>query len=172
MADKKENNKPLLPTKPPRGNYQIWVILATIAVIFGVMYINNSSDLKEVNQFEFEQMVKDWPIVRECWTLSGDIDFIMKCVATNLSSFQELVSELTSLPNVRNVRTALTWLLAHEPVEAVRLAGARRRVPDVPVVLAGLLGRPAPAARGLTRRAKPPSTAVAGAPTVVTMRLL
>ena len=28
MADKKENNKPLLPTKPPRGNYQIWVILA------------------------------------------------------------------------------------------------------------------------------------------------
>ena len=58
MADKKENNKPLLPNKPPRGNYQIWVILATIAVIFGVMYINNSSDLKEVTQYEFEQMVK------------------------------------------------------------------------------------------------------------------
>ena len=44
MADKKENNKPLLPTKPPRGNYQIWVILATVAVIFGVMYFNNSSN--------------------------------------------------------------------------------------------------------------------------------
>jgi len=58
MADKKENNKPLLPTKPPRGNYQIWVILATIAVILGVMYINNSSDLKEVTQYDFEQMVK------------------------------------------------------------------------------------------------------------------
>ena len=57
MADKKEN-KPLLPSKPPRGNYQIWVILATIAVIFGVMYINNSSDFKEVTQYEFEQMVK------------------------------------------------------------------------------------------------------------------
>jgi AFG3 family protein len=58
MADKKENNKPLLPNKPPRGNYQIWIILATIAVIFGVMYINNSSDLKEVTQNQFEQMVK------------------------------------------------------------------------------------------------------------------
>jgi cell division protease FtsH len=58
MADKKDNNKPLLPTKPPRGNYQIWVILAAIAVILGVMYINNSSDLKEINQYEFEQMVK------------------------------------------------------------------------------------------------------------------
>ncbi len=58
MADKKDNNKPLLPTKPPRGNYQIWVILATIAVILGVMYINNSSDLKEVTHYEFEQMVR------------------------------------------------------------------------------------------------------------------
>ncbi len=58
MADKNRENKPLLPNKAPRGNYQIWVILATIAVILGVMYINNSSDLKEINQYEFEQMVK------------------------------------------------------------------------------------------------------------------
>jgi cell division protease FtsH len=58
MADKKNENKPLLPGKPPRGNYQIWVILAAIAVIFGVMYINNSSDLKEVSQTEFEQMLR------------------------------------------------------------------------------------------------------------------
>jgi AFG3 family protein len=58
MADKK-NDKPLLPKQAPRGNYQIWVILATIAVILGVMYINNSNDLKEVSQKEFEQMVKN-----------------------------------------------------------------------------------------------------------------
>ena len=58
MADKKENNKPLLPTKPPRGNYQIWVILATVAVIFGVMYFNNSSSLKDVDYDDFKQMVK------------------------------------------------------------------------------------------------------------------
>jgi DNA-binding Lrp family transcriptional regulator len=66
---------------------------------------------------EFEQRVKDWAMVRECWTLSGDIDFIMKCVAPNLGSFQNLVSELTSLPNVRNVRTALTLdLIKDEPL--------------------------------------------------------
>jgi AFG3 family protein len=58
MADK-NNNKPLLPNKPPRGNYQIWVILATIAVILGVMYVSNSNDLKEVNRQEFEQMVRN-----------------------------------------------------------------------------------------------------------------
>lgn len=56
----------------------------------------------------FGARVRDWPVVRECWTLSGDIDFILKCTAPNLSAFQAFVGELTALPNVRNVRTALT----------------------------------------------------------------
>lgn len=59
MADKKDNNKPLLPTKPPRGNYQIWVILATVAVIIGVMYLNNSNNLKEIDYDSFKRMVSD-----------------------------------------------------------------------------------------------------------------
>ncbi len=58
MADKKkENNKPLLPGKPPRGNYQIWVILASLGVIFMIFYLNNSSELPEKNMTELEQMV-------------------------------------------------------------------------------------------------------------------
>ena len=66
---------------------------------------------------EFEQHVKGWSMVRECWTLSGDIDFIMKCVAPNLAAFQAFVSELTALANVRNVRTALTHdLVKDEPL--------------------------------------------------------
>jgi DNA-binding Lrp family transcriptional regulator len=56
----------------------------------------------------FEKRIKEWSMVRECWVLSGDVDFILKCVAPNLSAFQNFVSELTALPNVRNVRTALT----------------------------------------------------------------
>ena len=59
MADKKENNKPIIPTKPPRGNYQIWVILATVAVIFGVMYMHSSSGLKEKSYDEFVRMVNN-----------------------------------------------------------------------------------------------------------------
>ncbi|HYG18015.1 MAG TPA: ATP-dependent zinc metalloprotease FtsH [Ohtaekwangia sp.] len=59
MADKKENNKPLLPNKAPRGNYQVWVILATLAVIFGVMYFNSTSSLKEKSQDEFKEMVRN-----------------------------------------------------------------------------------------------------------------
>lgn len=55
----------------------------------------------------FETHVRDWPPVRQCWTLSGDIDFILMCVVPDLAAFQTFVSELTALPNVKNVRTAL-----------------------------------------------------------------
>ena len=71
----------------------------------------------------FEDRVREWPIVRECWTLSGDVDFILKCVAPNLTAFQGFVSDLTALPNVRNVRTALTLNLVKDeplvPIEEV-----------------------------------------------------
>jgi DNA-binding Lrp family transcriptional regulator len=56
----------------------------------------------------FEQRVREWPIVRECWMLSGEVDFILKCVAPDLAAFQKFVSELTAARNVRNVKTALT----------------------------------------------------------------
>jgi DNA-binding Lrp family transcriptional regulator len=73
----------------------------------------------------FGKRIKDWPMVRECWTLSGDIDFILKCVASNLSAFQRFVSDLTMLQNVRNVRTALTLdLVKDEPLVPVEKTAA------------------------------------------------
>lgn len=56
----------------------------------------------------FSARIASWPQVRECWTMSGDIDFVMKCVTSDLAAFQDFVGELTATPNVRNVRTALT----------------------------------------------------------------
>ena len=56
----------------------------------------------------FEEFVRAQPLVRECWMLSGEIDFILKCVAPNLAAFQALVTELTAAPHVRNVKTSLT----------------------------------------------------------------
>lgn len=62
----------------------------------------------EADLAAFEQRVRGWPVVRECWMLSGEVDFILKCVAPDLATFQKFVSELTAAPNVRNVKTALT----------------------------------------------------------------
>lgn len=55
----------------------------------------------------FSAHVRAMPMVRECWTLSGDMDFMLKCVAPDMKAFQGFVTEMTALPNVRNVRTAL-----------------------------------------------------------------
>ncbi|MCZ8182944.1 Lrp/AsnC family transcriptional regulator [Rhabdaerophilum sp. SD176] len=55
----------------------------------------------------FAERIRLWPSIRECWTLSGDIDFLLKCVTKDLPSLQVLVGDLTATPNVRNVRTAL-----------------------------------------------------------------
>lgn len=57
----------------------------------------------------FENRVAEWPEVRECFMLNGEIDFILKCVAKDLASFQKfLTRSLTPAPNVAHVRTSLT----------------------------------------------------------------
>jgi len=58
MADKKENNKPILPPKPPKGNYQLWIIFIIISVLLGALYINNNTNLKEIDKAKFESMLK------------------------------------------------------------------------------------------------------------------
>lgn len=57
----------------------------------------------------FEAHVANIPEIRECYMLNGDIDFILKIVARDLSSFQQfLTTKLTTAPNVAHVRTSLT----------------------------------------------------------------
>ncbi len=57
----------------------------------------------------FEDHVAQIPEVRECHMLNGEIDFILKIVASDLKSFQEiLTTHLTPAPNVGSVKTSLT----------------------------------------------------------------
>ena len=56
----------------------------------------------------FENACREWPFVRECHMLNGEVDFIIKCVAPDLSSFQKfLTDELLTTPNVEHVKTSL-----------------------------------------------------------------
>ena len=62
----------------------------------------------EVDLSAFEQRCRDWPLVRECHMLNGEVDFILKCVAPDLSTFQNfLTEELTAADNVASVKTSL-----------------------------------------------------------------
>lgn len=63
----------------------------------------------EADLVAFEERVSTWPLVRECYMLSGEIDFILKCVAVDLGAFQAfIIDELTSSPNVDSVKTSLS----------------------------------------------------------------
>ncbi|MDP1668257.1 Lrp/AsnC family transcriptional regulator [Phaeovulum sp.] len=62
----------------------------------------------ETDLSAFEARCRAWPLVRECHMLNGEIDFILKCVAPDLSSFQRfLTEELTAAANVASVKTSL-----------------------------------------------------------------
>ncbi|NPD17096.1 Lrp/AsnC family transcriptional regulator [Xinfangfangia sp. D13-10-4-6] len=56
----------------------------------------------------FEERCRAWSLVRECHMLNGEIDFILKCVSPDLSTFQSfLTQDLLTAPNVANVKTSL-----------------------------------------------------------------
>lgn len=75
-------------------------------VAFCLIGLNHQS---ETDLRQFSERTRGWPIVRQAWMVSGDSDFMLHCVATDLASFQTFVIEqLTSAPNVDTVRTALT----------------------------------------------------------------
>jgi len=53
----------------------------------------------------FENAVDAWPLVRECYSLSGKIDFLLRCVAHDQESFQHFIAEtLTRTPNVESIK--------------------------------------------------------------------
>ena len=66
------------------------------------------SSQAEADLAAFEAQCRAWPLVRECHMLNGEIDFILKCVAQDLSSFQAfLTGKLLKADNVANVKTSL-----------------------------------------------------------------
>ena len=76
----------------------------------------------------FENRVLAWPLVRECYMLCGETDFLLKCVAPDLTAFQDFViDELTAAPNVASVKTTLVIRrVKFEPGVPVALAQRRR----------------------------------------------
>jgi DNA-binding Lrp family transcriptional regulator len=75
----------------------------------------------ETDLTAFEMRIRQWDIVREAYMLSGDIDFLLKCVAPDVVTFQNfIIRELTAAPNVNSVKTAFTIKTAkNEPGAAL-----------------------------------------------------
>ena len=113
--------------------------------VFASVHLSSQAD---ADLRAFEEFVRAEPLVRECWMLSGEVDFILKCVAPDMATFQDFVTHLTAAPHVRNVRTSL--VLHNSKYEAGGAAGVE--------------------GKGLTRRVANPS--LRGAQATTRLRLL
>ena len=80
-------------------------LLGYEVTVFAMVHLSSQA---EPDLAAFEDFVRREPLVRECWMLSGEIDFVLKCVAPDLKTLQAFVAELTGAPHVRNVKTSLT----------------------------------------------------------------
>lgn len=57
----------------------------------------------------FEELAKTWPMVRECYMLAGETDFILKISSPDWESYQQfLTTKLTVVPNVAHIKSSLT----------------------------------------------------------------
>ncbi len=57
----------------------------------------------------FEELIQQWPQVRECFMLAGEADFLLKVVAEDWDDYQRfLTTNLTTAPNVSHVKSALS----------------------------------------------------------------
>jgi len=58
MAEKPKDNKrkKIIPKPPQKPNYQIWVIVILISVVFGISFFSGSSDAIKISEKRFERM--------------------------------------------------------------------------------------------------------------------
>ncbi len=56
----------------------------------------------------FEALIATWPLVREAYAISGEADFLLKCVGQDFAVLQSfIIDELTSAASVDSVKTTL-----------------------------------------------------------------
>ena len=67
---------------------------------------------------DFERRISGWPIVRECFAVSGVADYVLKCVGRDVQSIQSfLMGALAKTPNVESVKTSLILRVAKDEPE-------------------------------------------------------
>lgn len=75
-----------------------------VAFCFIGLHRQSDADLKA-----FAARCAGWPLVRQAWTMQGEADYMLHCVAPDLVTFQDFIIDgLTGADNVDTVRTAIT----------------------------------------------------------------
>ena len=55
----------------------------------------------------FEEAVQNWPEVMECYLMTGDSDYLLRVVASDLSAYERfLMDKLTRVPGVASINSS------------------------------------------------------------------
>jgi len=74
--------------------------------VLGFVFVGLNSQA-ECHLKAFQAQVHLWPLVRECYVLNGDTDFLLKCVAHDLSELQSFVTTaISTMDRVAAVKTS------------------------------------------------------------------
>ncbi|MCK5277013.1 MAG: AAA family ATPase, partial [Cyclobacteriaceae bacterium] len=58
MADIPNKKKNFIPKTPQKPNYQVWIILSLLILVFSIFYFNQSSGLEDITERRFEEMAR------------------------------------------------------------------------------------------------------------------
>jgi cell division protease FtsH len=96
MADK-EKDKKINPPKLPKTNYQTWLILALIVVIFGISRIMNSGELTEILDSRFEEMVRSRDIKKLVLIKNEEmVEITLKAEALQNAKYKQEIEKTSS----------------------------------------------------------------------------
>lgn len=77
--------------------------LGVVAFIHVAMEKGHLRDLPQ-----FTDLIKELPVVQECYSVTGDFDYVIKVVAQDLKSLSQfLMDTLMRLPGVNSVRSSV-----------------------------------------------------------------
>lgn len=72
-------------------------------------FVSLSIDREQVRKArDLEKVIRQFPEILECYTISGDFDYLLKVVATDLKSFSNFLTDrLMQVPGVAGVRSTI-----------------------------------------------------------------
>ena len=82
--------------------------VAPAAIGLGVVaFVSLTLDREQFKQVrQLEKAIRQFPEILECYTISGDFDYLLKVVATDLKSFSNFLTDrLMQVPGVSGVRS-------------------------------------------------------------------
>ncbi len=56
----------------------------------------------------FENDISQWPEIMECYLMTGDIDYLMRVVVTDLEGCQKFLDKLTNLEGISHIKSSFS----------------------------------------------------------------